>query len=361
MKTVTLIILAISLASCAALRTNTQSYKTQVEVTEYADGLEIKPSGDEAWADSAIGFGIKLVLKGAQKLIEAEADKYEASWTSEREVWMEGVEFNEDVLTSRIDSGGMFVTLRAVDPGKDGAGDRAVRALPRLDEEGKAKLEAAIVKTVADSPLKVADKFARNLAKEAVKRLCAKDGHQRLRLTFGMIGFVAKAPEPKAAGTPHARGPFTDASIKIMLAGYTYPALKAKQLSFPIPFTNWDDVKSMLSVRLRGPLGAVGHSSGMYDVEAAFPVVQDERRKHGVGTKIKDGEKPSCPGTWITWKTAAKPVTDKWLSDVLAVPSAKHLKLFVGVVESTDLKAKIKELAEKVGEYEVDLKKLGID
>jgi hypothetical protein len=125
-------------------------------------------------------------------------------------------------------------------------------------------------------------------------------------------------------------------AFRIELLGYRYSALKAKNLRFPIPFTNWNQTDSVLRVAIKGPIADRTYSGNAFEGSADFKIVWDR-------DKSKKGD-PSL------WQWSCKPVQS---SSAIQVPFLNEISIEAKIVESSSLKEVLEKASEKVKEIKI--------
>ncbi|MEM7235569.1 MAG: hypothetical protein AAF517_25575 [Planctomycetota bacterium] len=319
---------------------------------------------DESIAAAVATTAVSLALKGAKALIEKEGSKYEASWTKSREIYASGLNVN-DFFARKIETGGAWIVIRTFDP-KKRTTPAIIDKLPVLNEDGKGDLKQQIRKALIgdkrdpknDRLIKDLETFISDTVEEATSNPRSADEH--FCLALAAAGWITPAPKP--VNHPGASPPTVSTipeAMKIHLRGYTYPALTAKRLPFGIPFVSWDRVQSALTLQIQGPQSDFSYGGNRYNAAATFVLFQDEFRKED-GRRAKKSDEHRV-GTWVTFDTANKAVKAAWSSSPLAIPSSKALVLAATVTESSKLKERILDLAERVGDIEVDAEDLGIE
>jgi hypothetical protein len=308
-----------ALSGCAHTRSNTRTEKegTQLFMVEGFESLAASPPKQQGVETMVIEEAVKLGIKAAKKLIEAEAKKYEANFQASMSGYWRGMDrlAGDPLATDWLLSEGKFVVFsRSISNSSDGLG------WSWTNSTTKSQLVSEILNS-SSSWIQMPSKESTAL-KDALYANLPTKGYP----TFLVVFVIA----------PHRK---TAQAMEVSLLGYMYPALKAKRSSIHIPFTKWHKVDSAVTVHFMGPEGQRGFPSGKYDSAAAFDLGDVVQKDNWVG--FKRGEKASIP---------------------LAIPSANVLTTEVKVVESSNMKKKIEALAEAVGKLkpeDLGLKKDG--
>ncbi|MGJ8696967.1 MAG: hypothetical protein ACSHYF_11660 [Verrucomicrobiaceae bacterium] len=116
-------------------------------------------------------------------------------------------------------------------------------------------------------------------------------------------------------------------AYSVNLIAYSYPYLKAKNSAIPVPFTDFDDTKSVLQIGVKGPQGSIGYDGGQYSAEGA--------------TKL-EWKRGSPSIDWVQPKGGSFTLfTGKVTKD-------KPIEFSAKLIESSDITSKLKELKEDV-------------
>ena len=312
------IALSTFLASCcAATRSYTSSLSEHVAIRT----ANVQPSNSAhiaSTSNDAINFGIKAVLRGAKALINGEAKKFSAAWSSSQEAQL--------AITSplfgdynQLDKGLHWAVIRTVDVANIDHLDKRIVGLQTVSE----MLRTAVThtRTRNQDNKRTFDTTALQAAADALK------SPQRV-VTFAAVGTLS--PEEK------------DSSLmRIRLTGYTYPAFKAKRLCIYDPIWGYHRIQSVLSVSLRGPMSDTHYDGKRYETAGSF--------------KIAPTPVNRINNTWQhAWRDASQ------ASPPLTVPRHANIELSAGVIESSKLRTKLLELGKIIGDLDIDLDSLGL-
>jgi hypothetical protein len=288
-------------------------------------------------ASALIDTGLKLVTKAVAYGIKLEAKKYEATYGGSQEV---------DNGGNQLMEGGSIVLLRLVSEKKGKKGDdfpNGDEFIGKVEADDKIANRTNIARAMRNNPLvntnghKVTMATFLELAKADTKR---KSQSFETRTTTVKSQTVLSTNEAsRTIVTNKVEIAETEKKYqtrieeigvqRLELTSYYYPGLKAKNLSWHIPFTTWDKTKSLLMVELTGPNGF-------------------ERNKYHAPFKIEpDNFRWNKKEKWVHLEKPIKSEPFDALDGLLSV------RINFAVAESGDLKKTLEQVAEWAKDLDV--------
>jgi hypothetical protein len=300
-NSISLILCAILVVGCAHTRSNTRIEKEGTQLS-MIDGFAPSEQVEQSIETAAIDFAIKLAIKAAKRLIDAEAKKYEGEYSAKVDHAWQGVMplANDPAADSVLQVGKFVVFTRSVTNQNQGLTWNWSDIGHRLH---------LVDKIVESSRTFISNPEGPETLR---KRLLADLPHNGYP-TFVTVLFVAPFPNARTAMT-------------VSLVGFCYPALKAKRSDVHIPLTTWHKVESAIAIQFTGPDGQRGFNGGKYQATTAFKL--GDIKQSDDWTSFEKGKKVSPP---------------------LAVPTSSAVSTQVKIVESSKLNKKMGEVAEAIG------------
>ncbi len=138
--------------------------------------------------------------------------------------------------------------------------------------------------------------------------------------------------------------PVTENRYRITLLGYRYSALKAKNFSPKVPFTDWHQTKEVLAFDLAGAPASRAYAGGEYRAGGSLELDWDR----GLAA---DGK----PSAWVSLRNSpgGRPQTDAFYGPDPDDP----VKLTVKLAESSSIEKALEQLSKAVGNLKVKDKK----
>lgn len=329
------IVLLLLSIGCASDRSNTRALKdtTAVYYLDIPTGAAVQDQGLDAVALGAAELALELGIKAAKALIKMEAEKYTETYAARGHFVVKGLKADPgDHLRPQVMSdAGLILLVRTVHDEDAPKADEEtptspVRERPLFDADVRQRLAESIAKSLLQRGIKAnANGIAAVLGKAAKLNAKGKDVS-----TLGLCAAFVLVPRPGGK------------SLELQLLGSDYPLLKAKNLSCSLPFVDWEKTKTLCTLVLQGPHSDSHYVSGHYGSTVSF--------------ELKWPRDPKDYQGWVGLDAPHEQLAMKSRSVPLAVPHySNEFNLTATVLESSDLKEKLEELAEKVGEIEVDL------
>lgn len=254
---------------CTADRTNTRELKEVVkldfvesEIVHTKDESAVVELAAEA-AKLLFKLGVRELARYVGKVSESYKDNYSDSTAIKLST--KATNGSEDLQwglpMTKIEKGGAFVFYRAVTP--DPENESLTKGLTPLTENAA----KAYAKKFADELIKPeiglevkADKIAKSL-----KRVV----DEKRILTF--LAVIALLPVENTGTTP---------TYELRLIGYQYDAVKVKNLSHRVWFTDWHKSESTLTISVEGPHSDPRLNNGKYSASFTCPLFWSRRSKN---------------------------------------------------------------------------------
>lgn len=229
--------------------------------------------------ESALGFAATLVLKGAEAALKWEASKYVQDSTGDikeadlpklthfegLDGWVlsnHGVPVNANVPSAYI------TILRYVTPKSHvGFWESVWRTIFFFERPTQLEsLDDDFVKDLVDRVKKYNPSF-RESHENAIKEAFGLLKPIKDERFLGFVAVLQITPTKPLVGTDGYP------NYRIELLDYRYSALKAKNLSWVrVPFTDWEETKSVLTVSLKGPKSDMRLMGNQYEGKADFEI-----------------------------------------------------------------------------------------
>ena len=326
---------ALVLGACSS-SSATESSSGEKVLLLYLDGVPAAggPGQDQSGAIALLaGLALDIGKSLAVSFLEKEAEKYEARYSARRRIHIDELRRDDVGFPPRfkLGDGGALLFVRTTTEPDGGL---------LLDAKGVETLRngviAALQPWVASESEPLENWLAHVLERLGVVGEATAENGEPKYLALAVLSVVQKATAPGQYNLKKASvGASYDEAMELAVAGYLYPGLKAKQLGIRVPGQDWDKVKSILTYRIVGPAGAGGDHQ-RYEATAAF--------------SLKQGD------DWVHFpRVESRPV-----SDLLSLPSSSFLDVKASVLETSDLKRTLQDLAKRLDEAELTPEDLGL-
>ncbi len=301
--------LAYLVVGCAAPRSNTRTLRETVSLTfRNAKTTVVKDHALlalPALVQVAQEYGAAL----AKYFIQQQAGQYEATATATTSLKLEALEVGGFGGLPKLNSGGYFIFLRTV---QDAA--PAQSGLPRFDAAARIAHAQTIAEALKNHCEDVTAADLISILEQG--RITGANPQEELgALAFCGVGLVRQRE--------------TARTLELQLIGYIYPALKAKNAAFKVPFTRWHATESKFHLRLEGPLAA----AQAFQVGADFDVNWD-----------RDQALAGQPAEWHFSDQAHGHVLSR--SRPVTVPAVQDFSLRGTLTESCNLKKMLEQASE---------------
>jgi len=312
---VTVVILFLFTAGCSA--TQMSNARKAEDISQlYYQNVSTNPPEFESLdiTKYASEFAIRIPTWAAEQLLKNEAKKYNEKSDNYLLISLDRLKtVNDSFNFPSLDSGGVIIFLRAIKKKKD----EWPRELKNAKDLNSDTLSKEILQILKDNKIIMPKD---NSLKKYIQSFVDKGN---VKLSFAGILLIRQTESKR--------------SFVIDLLAYKYPILKAKNLSYKIPFTKFHKTDSSLTITLEGP--DANRFFGKRFVSSHIFKVKWDRDNAKDAKDSKDAE-------WVKFENK------HFRSQPIAVPLYKEITLKMSLHENCDFNEFLVKAGKQISEFE---------